>query len=389
MAKIFTIANETTTPEWFINQPAKFAGSQADADRIAGLPAALPEDAFTSELDTIEKCATSQTAYFYNASWDAEVTGRLQEFASAYNVKAIAANPADPLVQAAKTQTTEVVKTASVATAKIQPIAMTDPFQLESKGNMDHMTKAAWQQPTSEAKVINPNIFMNSGAVIRMSGNEDTRVHSHLKAIPGQNSVTNPNALQDLAEQVDTGVRLRQEAKDRTEQRQASGKTWETEVAQAGKVAGAAAKSNIIPAAAAPASGKAFGSLHLDEVPAKTTGEQLKSQSDARRSGIQRSVDTEHAWDGLQGTTKAKVGDLLLAGLEAGLNKIASAKQNVKTAFLLEPVCPKCQVASQQVNTAPDVFKFVCPKCKQDVNPPAPATPPMTVASTKTEIKKA
>ena len=403
MAKIFTISKETSTPEWFVNQPAqptKFAGTTTDADRIASLPATLTEDAFTSELDVIEKCASTNSSYFYNANWDQDITGRLQEFAAAYNVKAFAANPSDPLVLAAKTQTTEVVKTASVATAKIQPIAISDAFQLESKGNMDHMKKVSnWNQPTAESKVVNPNIFMTAGAVIRMGGNEDTRIHSHLKAIPGQNSVTNPDAIKDLATQVDTGVRLRQEAKDRTEQRQAVGKSWETEVAQAGKVAGAAAKSNIIPAAAAPASGKAFGSLHLDAVPAKTTGEQFKSQSDARRAGIQRSVETEHAWDGLQGTTKAKVGDLLLAGLEERLMKIASTK---KEAMTFGPVanCPSCGIVHATAVPNPNgITSYVCPKCKAAITPePTPQTgvpvnqgaqPKVpTVANANNELKK-
>ena len=60
MAKIFTINNEASAPDWFVNQPAKFAGTQADADRIAALPAELTEAGLNAELDTIAKCASAK-----------------------------------------------------------------------------------------------------------------------------------------------------------------------------------------------------------------------------------------------------------------------------------------------------------------------------------------
>jgi len=330
MAKIFTISNEQSAPDWFINQPQKFAGTQADADRIASLPEELSESAFDQEVDLIEKCASTNSPYFYNANWDANTTERLQEFASAYNVKAIASKPSDPLVQEAKSQV--VVKTASAQVIKpSQSLTISDPFHLDSKGNMDHMAKAEWQSPTHEAKAISPSIFMNSGAVLRMSGSEDTRIHSHMKSTPGQNSVTNPKALEELSKQVDTGVRLRQEANERSESRKVANREWETSFSQTlkeNKLTGTAKIAHD----AGQAGGKAFGSLHLDVIPDKTTGEQLKSQSESRKQEIQREAKNTREWDDIQGTTKAKVGDLLIAGLEAGLQKIASAKTTTKKA---------------------------------------------------------
>ena len=440
MAKIFTIHNEASAPDWFVNQPAKFAGSTADADRIANLPATLTDAGFTAELDIIEKCAAAKAPYFYNAAWDKEIVDRISEFATAYNVQAISANPSDPLVQSAKTQTSEVVKIASVA-ARTQPVSIPDAFHLESKGNMDHMKKAVWQQPTTEAKTISPSIFQNSGAVIRMSGSEDTRVSSHLKAIPGQNSVTNPNALHDLAEQVDTGARLRQEAKDRAAQRQAASREWETSVVQTLKDNKLTGKAKIAHDAGK-AGGKVLGNnMHLTQTPAKiekTQGEQLGQIREDRRKEIQRPNDGAKPWNELQETTKARCGDLLLAGLEAGLNKIAAAKQTVKTALGAPSPAPVAAPATPQqtphwaapgqtpaqvmrckgCGTMPQpgaVQGNVCPDCSGTLQPwdtknqkwvndvvggnlPKPVVAPVVapavapagpVASTKTEVKKA
>lgn len=448
MAKIFSNHNETAAPDWFIDQPAppaKFAGTQVDADRIAALPAELNDSDFDKELDTISQCASAGSPYFYNPQWDAEKTGQLKEYAMAYNVSAIAASPGDPLIQTAKTQPAEMVKTAGV----IKPVAamnIPDPFHLETKGDMGHMKKADWQQPSIEAKAVAPTIFMNSGAVIRLSGNEDTRIHSHLKAIPGQNSVTNPNAIKDLAAQEDTGSRLRQEAKERAESRDAARKGQDAELIQQAKENPDATMHGSVQKidAAAVANCRSFGSLHLDEQSDKTEGEQLGDRREARRKDIQRSAFDEREWDDLQGTTKAKVSDLLLAALEAQMDKLgiktASAKPEVKTAAAEQQVktaalpsvpsvgslgeaaaemarraapgnppppmpsrnqpaqaaapavqCPKCgPVPGKMVPGAGGVGSFVCSKCGGAASlPAAPPVQQMLPAASKQEVKTA
>jgi hypothetical protein len=71
------------------------------------------------------------------------------------------------------------------------------------------------------------------------------------------------------------------------------------------------------------AKGVVFGSLHLEQMEDKTQGEQLKDIQASRKKEIQRPVDDEKAWDALNGTTKARVNDLFLAGLEAQMKKLA------------------------------------------------------------------
>jgi hypothetical protein len=357
MARVFKISNESDIPDWFTNQkPTQFLGSQADADRILKLPAELSEETFTNELDVIEKCASAGAPYFYSTRWGTDVTDRLQEFATAYGVKSIGADPDDKLVVEAATPILgidiPVVKTASVGKVEIP-----DPFKIDSKGDMSHMKKADWQQPSSEAKALPPDIFMNSGACIRLSGSEDTRVHSPLKAIPGQNSITNPDAIKELAGTEDTGTRLRREATERAAQRKTAHQEWELNVVkESQETPDSATKGSVLKIDIAPAGGKNFGSMHL-KAPDKTEGEQLGEMREARRKDIQRDVTDEREWDGLQGTTKAKVGDLLMAGLEERMKKLgvktASTQTGIKKSAWFFPEAPAGGQA-KSIKTPPD-----------------------------------
>jgi len=67
--------------------------SSDDIGQIKELSKNINEDGIVDERDKIEKCASSNKAYFYNSNWDNEAVGQLKEYATVCKCKILGINP--------------------------------------------------------------------------------------------------------------------------------------------------------------------------------------------------------------------------------------------------------------------------------------------------------
>jgi len=337
MARVFKISAESDIPDWLINEPPapKFAGNQAAAERITKLPTTLDEDGLNGEFNEIEKCASAKSPYYANTHWDDSTKQRIREFAFVSGVKIVNVDPKD--VDIVTMSVKEVIKTASGAPKMTVDSKVIDPFRFEEKGNMDHIYKGdKWESLKPEAKLSAPVPIMGSNACIRLSGNEDYRKSSSLKIKPGQNSITDPDAIKNLSATVDTGTRLKAERLEREETRKTEARAWELDVLKAAqasqKVEGKLGESSIEfstvgklgMTGAAPAHSGVFGKSR--DIPEKSSKELIAEANQQRKADIQRETADENTWDSLQGAARHEINDVFAQELEKALKKTETAK---------------------------------------------------------------
>jgi hypothetical protein len=308
--------------------------SASDLAHLASRPAALDENGLTEELDRLEKCAAGQRIYFYRTDWDADARSQIREYAGVCRCRTQGVDPSD-----LKTAGADATGAPPSEAAGKTDMELGDPF-----GFIEKLEKLAAQEAAAESdgpedrlpvKLAQPDITLKPGAVVGIKGGEDYFIHSHLRIAPGQNSVTNPNAIEELAKSKDSRQSLRQQAKGRQDEIEHDKKQWQEKAAEDAKFDGYGkmfGSRSIRLSEASPAQGIIMGHRR-SSLPEKTAGEKIKSQNQARQDSILRSPEGgREDWDQERPEARATISDLFAASLEQNLNAISKKAAATKTA---------------------------------------------------------
>lgn len=334
MSKLFKTMNTVQFPDWAdeANLVKKYASQITVEDWQRISVADVDDDRLVEELDIIEKCAASKQPYFYSAGWNKEAAASIREYASVCGCDIVCVNTEDKEVKAyAAINSKPVEKIASATPAQkpvVIPFEMIDAFKLDQKGNTDFLKKADWEKVTPSATTETSDGA--AGGIRRMKSTlEDNNVNPHLAIRPGQNSVTAPDAIGQLAgsKVEDNGTRLKRENAERAEQRAADKKLWEKEATQKAEALGygSLSFSTVKPTEASYAHSGVRDNpvVKAENMPEKTAGEQLKDANQDRKSGIQRKKEEDRSWDNLsnQHQPMSGIGDVFAEELKARLQK--------------------------------------------------------------------
>ena len=201
-----------------------------------------------------------------------------------------------------------IVKTASIEseqTSDLQDV-WKDPFNIEERADTSHLDKAEWEI-TSKALKIDDIPTMSGINAIR--GGEDYNLNIEATLPTNQNSISNPLAIEQLAEAddmtVDNGMRLRQEAADREEAKKQATINWEQEKIDAMEHKDIVPEGHVFQTAPEVAhtgiGTKASQMANIDakDIPELTQGEMLAQAQKDHKASIQRpKVDEERISDG-------------------------------------------------------------------------------------------
>ena len=78
------MTEEKVAPSWISSKYDNLSSIDSERlNRLASLSGKLDDKDLTDEFDAVEKCASSQSTYHYNASWDNETVSQIKDYATA------------------------------------------------------------------------------------------------------------------------------------------------------------------------------------------------------------------------------------------------------------------------------------------------------------------
>ena len=295
--KISRMAEEKLAPSWafedtkvadFLDE--NFMNSE-EWERVKSLPTdTLTEAQIVEERDVIEKCASDSKAYYYNSDWPENVTSTLKEYASICGIDESKFKAVHP------EYFDSITVTANNDKARKEAEVLNDPFKLDEAGDMTHMEESDWEDIHKQSDLEQrPSM---EGSVIPVRGGEDYYANSDTQTPRGQNSITEPNAIETLAEseKEDTGARLKRENEERANSREAKHQAWEQDKVDAMEGSDIIPKGNVFATEVMNAQpGLDSDKIHmgvysdydLKDMPEKTDGERLAELNEERRQEIQ------------------------------------------------------------------------------------------------------
>lgn len=332
--KINSNAEEKIVPSWSVNN--KYASLETvDAARLSKIATSnISENDLIEEMDLIEKCATSNSSYHYNSSWGSSVIDQLREFASVVGLKdfisvdipsSIVTSSSNQMIRTAQTKETKEIKL-----SESLKNVWSDPFKIEERSNTQYMDKKNWQVIEAETK-MNEQPSMDNKSVMALRGGENYNTNSDVKTAPGRNSITDPTAIEKLANDTteDTGTRLHREKIEKEQAKKMAHSQWQQDLIDSMK------HRNIVP------EGKVFQTETLvvqsglnspssqmgvyakfdkNDIPEKTQGELIKEQNTSRKESIQRKTE-KNDWEKPNGQNVRTVSDLFSEELKKQLGK--------------------------------------------------------------------
>jgi hypothetical protein len=257
------------------------------------------EAVLAKECEEIEKCAAAGKSYYYNTNWKKEDVSHLKEYASTCGLNKDNVKGVDPteLKDFCENKENPILKTASVSAPVKDTQFILDPFHFEKLADTSHMDKKNWQEVKSEAKLKEAPVMAN-GIVQPLRGGENYFKNSDSKLASNQNSITNANAIKELAEStaIDNGARLKAEQKKKIEAKNISKKEWEQNLVESMKD-DVLAKGKVFPTEVlnaqpglnAPSSKMGvYAKFDPNQIPEKTVGEKIKENNKQAKLAIQR-----------------------------------------------------------------------------------------------------
>jgi len=300
--KINRMASEKSVPDWAFNKAddgvqrdfiENVYVDQNDIKRIANCD--FDEDRVVAERSIIEKRTASGLPYYYNTAWEKNVKSMLKEYALACNMdmskfKSVASRQ----IEASDYGT--MVRTAQAQSEESETLTLVDPFHLEAEIE-DKNIKDDWEKIRGEEKLSDAPSMM-TGAIKGIRGGENYSTNSDINPAINQNSITNPKAIEQLAESdtEDTGVRLAKEREERESAKETRHQDWEQEKIKAMKHIDIIPKGNVFPTEVLDAQPGlnnpssqmgVYADFDKASIPEKTQGEKLAEANEARRKSIQ------------------------------------------------------------------------------------------------------
>jgi len=260
-----------------------------DIGRVANCD--FDENRIVTERNIIEKRVASGNPYYYNQDWTENIKSELKEYALACSMDMSKFKPVASRYTEASCES--MVRTAQ-SKSNEQNTLVLDPFHLDIE---EKDVKGDWEKISGEQK-LNDKPSMMSGAVKGVRGGEDYSINSDINPAANQNSITNPNAIEQLAEseKEDTGMRLARERNERELAKEAKNKEWEQDKIDSMEHADIIPKGNVFPTEVmnaqpglnTPSSQMGvYAKFDVDSIPDKTEGERIAEANETRRKSIQ------------------------------------------------------------------------------------------------------
>ena len=327
--KINRTSEENRMPEWaFTNKETnsfadKDAVSMESMDRVAKMKDQIGDDDMVLEKDLIEKCASSKTAYFYNNAWSNSSKSELKEYAVVCGMDMSKFKSVDPMKFSSRVASvqTQMVKTASAT------IQLSDPFKIDEKlaSSRDKLSsrdkKGEWQPEVGKEAKLAEKPSMSG--IVPVRGGEDTNKNSYSQVARGQNSISDPKAIETLAESADedTGARLRRENQAKVDSRKSKHDEWQREKIEAMEKKDILPNRHVFPTEVMNAQPGIKGEIFdFDSVPKNTEGEKIKSANDERRKAIRGEEKSKHEFS-VQGNPVRGISDIFSEELKKSLGK--------------------------------------------------------------------
>lgn len=289
--KISRMAEEKMAPEWiFRNKQAsqyidKETVSTEEIKRLASLSCDISDDDMVVEKDRIESCAVSKKPYHYSSKWSNSVKSELKEYAIVCGMDMSKFKSIDPSDLVVEASSSGMIKTASTVEAEA-PKLVVDAFKIDEKIAVSH-EKTKWKAEGKDASRLAEKPTMSG--IVPIRGGEDYFANSEFKVARGQNSISDPLAIEKLAESTveDTGSRLKRENAEKEASKKTRHEEWQKE-----KIAAMEGKEilpgrKVFPTESMNAQPGIKGEVFdFGNVPDKTVGEQIKQANEDRKEKI-------------------------------------------------------------------------------------------------------
>jgi len=330
--KINSNAEEKIVPSWAVSN--KYDSLETiDEIRFSKIAStSVSENDLVEEMDLIEKCAESKSIYHYNSAWNKDIINQLKEYANIVGLKDFVSVSVPNQLDTKISSTKQIIKTASVQNSLAESLknVWSDPFKIEEKSDTKYMDKTNWQVIEAETK-MKEQPSMSNKSITALRGGENYNLNSDVKTTPGRNSITDPSAIEKLANDTteDTGVRLHREKMEKEQAKKTAHSQWQQDLIDS------MTHRNIVP------EGKVFQTETLvvqsglnspssqmgvyakfdkNDIPEKTQGELLKEQNTSRKESIQRKTE-KNDWEKPNGQNVRTVSDLFSEELKKQLGK--------------------------------------------------------------------
>lgn len=341
MTTIFKVSNqEDITPAFA--QVERDVVSQIMAPIGQKFATTLDDDSVSSEMERVEKCASSGTDYVYSSEWAPEHVAQLREYATVCGLKGkfLPVRQAEEVKPVEHEDDADMRHLAQLAIAKPRvsadlALAVGDPFKLTDLED-SQPKQEKWEQVRPERKLASqPSMQGRSAGITAIRGEFEYGTSTQLRVRRGENSVANPDAIGELAKEQDSGERLKSDNATRQSERKAAKSAWQKEAVHEAKAMGAGSlPRGSVMLASDSAPKYANSGLELKqateelskvndpfkhELPDLTDGERIKGSNTSRKSEIQR-VAVKDDWQKVKGTTKPSLTDEFADALEKQLS---------------------------------------------------------------------
>ena len=303
--------------------------SYDDIAQIQLLPKSINEDGIVEERDKIEKCASSNKTYYYNSNWNEESIGQLKEYATICKCTMIGVNPEGEDFLKKSDEIAKMHKQASTSIKESSPLSeVMNPFNLDREIDTSYLKKdMSWDKLSPESKMLKPIASNKQHSIVSIGGGEDYFKTPHLNIRKGQNSVTNPNAIDSIVnnKSEDVGLRIRKERKELEAGRKAEIIATEKQIVQKAKDIGFGSIPHgtvtLTESLNAQPGIKNKNIFNLDAE--QTAGEKLADQNRQRRASIQREAKKDdRLWDKQQPQATHEISDVFIKSLSEKLKLI-------------------------------------------------------------------
>lgn len=286
------MAEEQIAPGWVFDQNEtsdffeKEAISTEEMNRLASMNNDISEEDLVSERTRIENCSSDNTPYLYNAQWPVGVKASLKEYAivCGMDMSKFRSIESSKIPKQASQSSSSIIVTSS----KKEDIVLADAFKIDEKISNSYK-KAKWQ-PEIKGEMKLADKPSMQGSVIPVRGGENYFENSESKVARGQNSISDPSAIEKLANESkeDTGARLHRENLEKEESKKTRHQEWQQEKIAAMDGKEILQNRRVFPTEVMNAQPGIKGNVFdFTSVPERTEGEKIRTANDERRREIQ------------------------------------------------------------------------------------------------------
>lgn len=328
--KIQSNSSANNTPEWFFpskKENLKNKKNLSGVERINTTASSkIDEKILEDECNYIESCVNNKIRYCCNSNWPKNVIAHLREYAIVSGLPSDSFILFDPTDLQVEAESKNMVKTASsnnVSEENELSKIWKDPFKINEKLNEKSNVKDNWEKVSSYNKLGDkPNL----SGISAIRGGENYYENSPINTASNQNSILASDKLDRLAnsEEIDTGVRLREERKIRDQKIEEEKASQWKEIGDAategmkGYTSGTVFPTESLVANSGIHSKKSgvYSDFDPNSIPDLTEGEMIKSANEQRRKSIQKEKQEDRSWDKIEKANVRTISDDLADGLK-------------------------------------------------------------------------